>query len=44
MFEQLSIFYLCLNSFLLSQVWMMILVVFEQFSIFLAVFKQFFIE
>ena len=33
-FGQLSIFQLCLNSFLLSHVWMTILVVFEQFSIF----------
>ena len=33
-FEQLSIFLLCLDSFLLSNVWMMILVVFEQLSIF----------
>ena len=33
-FEQLNIFYLCLNSFLLSHIWMTILVVFEQLSIF----------
>ena len=44
MFEQLSIFYLCLNSFLLSHNSMRILVVFEQFSIFLTMFEQLFIE